>query len=92
MQAKIPDLDLAALESFRDNLYRDDFVFSVSKEWISTCQTPCLVMPGNDAPHPTAIGLELAELLPHSELLLEWKNRQAETIPVIRDFLKQHTP
>jgi pimeloyl-ACP methyl ester carboxylesterase len=92
MQSKIPDLDMAALESFRDNLYRDDFVFSVSKEWVRTCETPCLVMPGNDAPHPTAIGLELAELLPHAELLLQWKNRQAETVPVIRDFLKQHTP
>ena len=88
----MPDVDLATLESFRENLYRDDFVFSVSKNWVKTCNVPCLVMPGNDAPHPTAIGLELADLLPNSELLMDWKNRQAETLPVIRDFLKRNTP
>jgi pimeloyl-ACP methyl ester carboxylesterase len=88
----IPEVDDATLGAFRDNLYRDDFVFSVTRDFVRRCRTPLLVMPGNDAPHPTAIGLEIAELAPHAELLLEWKGRQTETLPVIKRFLEAHTP
>ena len=85
-------VDDATLESFRVNLYHDDFVFSVTRDFVRRCRTPFLVMPGNDAPHPTAIGLEVAELAPNAELLMDWKNKQTETLPVIRRFLEAHTP
>jgi pimeloyl-ACP methyl ester carboxylesterase len=87
-----PDLDFNELLAFRDNIYRDDFVFSVPRDFVRTCATPLLVMPGNDAAHPTAIGLEIADLAPNAELLMDWKNRQPETIPIVQRFLMEHTP
>lgn len=68
-----PELDGAALESFGRNMWGGDFVFCVGRDFVRQCPTPCLVLPGNDKPHPRVIGLEVAELLPDCESLLDWK-------------------
>jgi len=89
-----PDLDAAALRAFGENLWGGDFVFAVDRDFARVCPTPTLVLPGNDTPHPAVIGLELAELLPGSERLVDWKgpdhlDQQRETV---LDFLNKHTP
>jgi hypothetical protein len=51
-------------------------------------------MPGDDKPHPAYAGLTLAELLPHAEMLRQWKapaHREAAHDRVL-DFLAKHTP
>jgi pimeloyl-ACP methyl ester carboxylesterase len=89
-----PELDEKTLAQFDRNLYAGDFVFSVSRDFVKRCPAPLLVMPGNDAPHPTAIGEEIARLAPNAEVLREWKGpaHKPATIERVRSFLAAHTP
>lgn len=89
-----PELDGAAVASFGRNLWDHDFVFAVDRDFVSRCEIPALVLPGDDTPHPQAIGLELADLLPNAELLKDWKgpdhlDEQRERVTA---FLAKHTP
>jgi len=93
-RAARPELDAAAVASFGRNMWGGDFVFCVDRDFVRKCQTPCLVLPGNDTPHPRVIGLEVAELLPNREMLVDWKgpdhiDEQRERVV---GFLKKHTP
>jgi len=94
LRADRPELDADAMAAFGRNMWGGDFVFNVDRDFVRNCRTPCLVLPGNDKPHPRVIGLEVAELLPDAEMLENWKgpdhiDAQRETVV---GFLKVHTP
>ncbi|MDE3078043.1 MAG: alpha/beta hydrolase [Chloroflexota bacterium] len=92
---KRADVDLASAEAFGKRMWAGDFVLSVSREFVKSCQTPMLVLAGNDLAHPRAIGLEVAELAPKAELVVDWKEPPElipGTIDRIRSFLKAHRP
>lgn len=93
-RAERPELDPAAMESFGRNMWSGDFVFNVSRDFVKSCLTPALVLPGNDKPHPRVIGLEVGELLPNAEMLVDWKgpdHLDAQREKVL-GFLAAHTP
>jgi pimeloyl-ACP methyl ester carboxylesterase len=92
--AERPDISKDDLLSFGQKMWGGDFVLNVDKDFVRSVQTPLLVMPGNDAAHPRSIGLEVAELAPNSELVIEWKEPEIvpQTIERVRSFLKQHEP
>jgi pimeloyl-ACP methyl ester carboxylesterase len=93
-KASRPDLDDAALTAVGGALWGGDFVFAVDRAFVRRCPTPALVLPGNDVPHPTATGLELADLLTDAECLVDWKGPDhidAQRRTVI-DYLERHTP
>jgi pimeloyl-ACP methyl ester carboxylesterase len=73
LRAARPDLEEAAIAGFGRNMWDGGFVFSVTREFVRRCTVPCLVLPGNDTPHPQVIGAELLELLPDREELNPWK-------------------
>ena len=75
-------------------MWGGDFVFCMSRDAVRRGKVPCLVLPGNDKPHPTVTGLELAELLPSAEMLRDWKGpaHLAAQRAAVTDFLKRHTP
>jgi hypothetical protein len=50
-----PEATAQVLESFYQNLYGPGFAYSVDRAFVASCQTPCLVLAGNDAAHPFAI-------------------------------------
>lgn len=89
-----PDVNQQVLESFYNNLYAPGFAYSVDREFVRSCQTPSLVLAGNDNAHPFAIAEEIAQLMPHAEFIPEWK----EGAPLqaararMRAFLDEHTP
>lgn len=89
-----PEATEQVLESFHQNLYGPGFAYCVDRAFVASCQTPCLVLAGNDAAHPFAIAEEIAQLLPHSEFIPEWK----EGAPLVaatarvKQFLAEHTP
>ena len=61
---------------------------------MSTVQTPCMVLAGNDEAHPFPISEEVAKLLPKCEFIPEWK-QGAPLVSAkarIREFLTKHTP
>jgi pimeloyl-ACP methyl ester carboxylesterase len=89
-----PDLDPAAVSAFGRNMWGGDFVYSVGRDFVGRCQTPCIVLPGNDVPHPAVVGEELGRLLPKCEYLKDWKGpaHLAEQRERVLGFLAQHTP
>jgi len=89
-RAARPELVEAAVQSFGRNMWDREFVFSVMRDFVRRCTVPCLVLPGDDTPHPVAIGAELAELLPNAEQMKPWKGPDAQCDRVI-SFLEKHT-
>jgi pimeloyl-ACP methyl ester carboxylesterase len=89
-----PELADADLGSFGHNMWGGDFTFNVSRGFARNCKTPSLVLPGDDTPHPRVIGMEIADLLPNSEILVDWKGPDHidEQSRRVVDFLAKHTP
>jgi pimeloyl-ACP methyl ester carboxylesterase len=89
-----PEATEAVLDSFYRNLYGPGFAYSVDREFIKGCKTPCLVLAGNDAAHPFAIAEEIARLLPDAEFIPEWKTGDdlVKATARMQSFLREHTP
>lgn len=89
-----PETGNAELRSFRERMFGSEFVFSVSRDFVRSVQTPLLVLAGDDNFHPTATAHEIADLAPNAELVLTWKTPDVlgETVKRVRSFLQSHTP
>jgi hypothetical protein len=93
-----PDLDMATIEKYLHNLYRiqPDFVYSVSRDFVRSCQTPILVLPDDTPAHPYQTAMDIASLAPNGEVTVyPWKEPpelKARTIERVRTFLKAHQP
>ena len=89
-----PEATADVLDAYARNLYAQSFVYNVSRDFVRQCQTPLLVLPGNDQAHPYEIAEEIAQLAPAAEFIADWKEgpgRQA-AFHRVRDFLRAHTP
>jgi pimeloyl-ACP methyl ester carboxylesterase len=87
-----PELSEAAFKDFRARMYDGDFVFAVSRDFVSACRTPMLVLAGDDLYHPAPIAEEIARLAPNAQLITKWKAPDATPPAVarVRAFLKAH--
>ena len=95
---KRPDLSMDTVDKFLTKMYRTnpDFVFTVSRDFVRTCQTPVLILPDDVPAHPYAVAMEAAMLAPKAEVsMYPWKEPK-ERIPLavrqIRSFLRAHKP
>ncbi|MEC9309017.1 MAG: alpha/beta hydrolase [Chloroflexota bacterium] len=85
-------------ERYLHNLYRaqPNFVYSVSRDFARSCQTPMLVMPDDTPSHSYEAAMELVELAPKAEVTVyPWKEQESvksNTINQVRDFLLAHRP
>ncbi|MBV8361843.1 MAG: alpha/beta hydrolase, partial [Deltaproteobacteria bacterium] len=93
LKAQRPELNDSALASFRENMYGGDFVFTVSRDFVSACTTPMILLNGSDMYHPAEISAEIARLNPRIEVIPEWKTPEAakEAVKQVRDFLKKYS-
>jgi len=75
-------------------MYDGDFVFNVSRDFVRGCQTPMLVLLGNDLYHPSETSREIVALAPNAELVERWKEPEAvaEAVRRVREFLRRHAP
>lgn len=89
-----PEATEAVLDAFYHNLYDPGFLYSVDREFVKSCRTPCMVLAGNDEAHPYPISDETAKLLPDCEFIPEWKTGAAleAAKPRVKAFLARHTP
>ena len=89
-----PEVTDEVLDAFYANLYGPAFAYSVDRDFVASCQTPSLVLAGNDEAHPYAIAEEIARLLPNSEFIPEWKDGAAlaSATERMKQFLRDHTP
>jgi pimeloyl-ACP methyl ester carboxylesterase len=91
-----PDVSMATIEAYLHSLYRvrPDFVYSVSRDFAKSCQTPMLVLPDDVTAHPLQVSIDIASLAPNAEItVFPWKEPaelKARTINRARTFLKQH--
>jgi pimeloyl-ACP methyl ester carboxylesterase len=91
-----PDVSMATIEQYLHNLYRvqPDFVYSVSRDFAKSCQTPMLVLPDDIVAHPLQVSIDIASLAPNAEItVFPWKeppDLKARTINRVRTFLKGH--
>ncbi|HXT79860.1 MAG TPA: alpha/beta hydrolase [Acetobacteraceae bacterium] len=96
--ARRPDLTMATIEAYLHNLYRvqPDFVYSVSRDFARSCQTPMLVMPDDTPAHPYRTSVDVAALAPQAQsTVFPWRDPpelKAKTIEQVRTFLKAHLP
>ena len=93
-----PDVTVEVVEQYLHNLYRiqPDFMYSVSRDFARSCQTPMLVMPDDTPAHSYEAAMDLVELAPKAEVTAyPWKESEdlfAATINQTREFLKAHQP
>jgi pimeloyl-ACP methyl ester carboxylesterase len=89
------DLTAADGEAFGVKMWDEsDFVGTVTRDVVRGCQTPLLVLPGIDVPHPHVTGMEVAELAPRAELVEPWRDTPEhveQAAAAVRDFLARHT-
>src|SRR5579875_2042152 len=91
-----PDVTLTQVEAYLHNLYRrrPDFLYSVSREFVSHCMTPLLVMPDDSPAHPLQASLDVIALAPNVERTpFPWRAPQElldSTINQTRSFLRRH--
>ena len=93
-----PEITMEMVDTFLTKMWRTDadFVFTVTRDFMRTCQTPQLILPDDSRAHPYAAAMEAAMLAPKSEVsMFPWKE-PVERIPLavrqIRSFLRAHRP
>ena len=96
LTAKRPEITMAMVDQFLTKMYRTnpDFVFTVTRDFVRSCQTPVLILPDDVPSHPYAVAMEAAMLAPKAEVsMFPWKEPK-ERIPLairqIRSFLRAH--
>jgi pimeloyl-ACP methyl ester carboxylesterase len=96
LRERRPDVSMETIETYLHNLYRvrPDFVYSVSRDFAKSCQTPMLVLPDDVVAHPLKTSIDIASLAPNAEItVFPWKEPpelKARTINRARMFLKRH--
>ncbi len=92
------DVTMATVEEYLHNLYRvnPDFMYSVTRDFARSCQTPLLVMPDDTPSHPYEPAMAMVELAPNAEVTAyPWKESKDiydRTVNQVRDFFKAHVP
>ena len=93
-----PEITMEMVDTFLTKMFRTnvDFVFTVTRDFVRTCQTPVLILPDDSRAHPHAAAMEAAMLAPKAEVsMFPWKEPE-ERIPLavrqIRSFLRAHRP
>jgi pimeloyl-ACP methyl ester carboxylesterase len=96
--AKRPEISLQTTDQFVTRMFETnaDFVFTVTRDFVKSCQNPVLILPDDVPAHPLAPAMECAMLAPKSEIsIFPWKEPK-ERIPLavrqIHSFLKAHRP
>jgi len=93
-----PDIKMDTVERFLKKMYgtNPDFVYTVTRDFVKSCQTPVLIMPDDIPAHPYVVAMEAAMLAPKAEVtMFPWKD-PVERIPLavrqVRSFMRAHRP
>lgn len=95
-RARRPDVPMETIEQYLHNLYRvrPDFVYSVPREFVRSCQTPILVLPDDTPAHNYQTSVDIVDLAPNAEAsVFPWREPpelKAQIVAQVRAFLKSH--
>jgi len=93
-----PDITKDQIDPYLHNLFmaNPDFIYTVSRDFARSCQTPVMVMPDDTAAHPYYASMDAYKLLPNAEITIypwkESKETTAQAVEQVRAFLKAHVP
>ena len=73
LKPRRPEVSETIWDTFKKSMFQGEFLFNVSREFVSQCETPMLVLQGNDEFHPAEISKEIASLAPNATLIEFWK-------------------
>jgi len=92
LKAADPELNDDLLTAFRSNMYDGDFLLNTDRAFVEQCQTPLLILMGNDLYHPESTSREIAALARNARLIETWKSSDVlpMTVETVIDFLKAH--
>jgi pimeloyl-ACP methyl ester carboxylesterase len=96
--ARRPDVTMEMVDAFLNKMYRTnaDFVFTVTRDFVRSCQTPILVLPDDVPAHPYAVAMESVRLAPKAEVsIYPWKEPKdliPQAVRHVHDFLRAHRP
>jgi hypothetical protein len=90
---------MAMVDTFLTNMYGGacaDFVYTVTREFVRSCQTPILLLPDDVPGHPYVVAMETVHLAPNAQVsLYPWQDTP-DKIPLavrhIRTFPRAHRP
>jgi hypothetical protein len=98
LAARRPEITADMADRFLTRMFRNnpDFVLTVTRGFVRSCQTPVLVLPDDTPGHSLAVAIESAMLAPRGQLsMYPWKDTP-EKIPLavrhVRTFLLAHRP
>ena len=95
--ARRPEITMDMIDRFLTKMYRNgpDFVWTVTRDFVRSCQTPVLILPDDIPAHPYTVAMESAMLAPKSEVSmfpwLEPKERIPLALRQIHSFLRAHS-
>jgi len=98
LMKKRPDITEDMTERYLTRMYRTnaDFVFTATRDFVRSCQTPVLVLPDDVPSHPYAVAMETVSLAPKAEAsIYPWKESKdtiAQVVRHVRTFLGAHQP
>jgi pimeloyl-ACP methyl ester carboxylesterase len=98
LSARRPDIMMDMVRDFLTNMYtkRADFVYTVTRDFVRSCQVPILVLPDDVPGHPYAVAMESVRLAPKAEVsIYPWKeprNLIPQAVQHVREFLRKHRP
>ena len=91
-----PEITKEQTDRFLTKMFLDnpDFIFTVNRDFVKSCQTPVLVLPDDTAGHSLPVAIESAMLAPKGQMsMYPWKDTPAK-IPLavrhVRSFLLSH--
>jgi pimeloyl-ACP methyl ester carboxylesterase len=94
--ARRPEITLDMADRYLTRMFRDkpDFVFTVTRDFVRSCQTPVLVLPDDTPGHSLSVAIESAMLAPKGQMsMYPWKNTP-DKIPLavrhVHSFLLAH--
>lgn len=78
---------------FRSNMFEQEFLYNVDRDFIRSVQQPLLVLMGSDPYHPESISREIASIAQNATLVENWKNPATDnTVQLVKNFLHENTP
>ena len=90
LKQKHPNVTQADWESYRSNMFEQEFLYNVDRDFVRATTTPLLVLMGDDAYHPESVSRDVASLAQNATLIEDWK--KPATVETVIDFLHSHTP
>ncbi len=91
LMPSMPAVSEHAWSGFRENMYGGNKVlFNVDEDFVAGCDTPLLVLQGDDLYHPRSTSLMLKETAPNVSFIESWKEGAARDAAMqrCRDFLQ----